>query len=168
MTSFLGAGTWGGLGGGLLAPTVETVLLPENAWNGMGRQPMEQWQDGQLWPSSRLCGSDASGTGLFGQDNTTTGKYGIVDRGYGYDDTGNASRLKLRGTTRDQYGNPLGSCIVQGFVTAGDIYIGQTTSDASGYYELPTQYPVSNHYLVCYLAGSPDVSGTSVNTLTPS
>jgi hypothetical protein len=169
MTSFLGSATFGGLGSPQLAPTVETILLPENAWNGMGRQPLSPWQDGQLWPSSRFGASDANGTGLFGQDNTTTGKYGIVDRGYGYDDTGNASRLKLRGTTRDQYGNPLGSCVVQAYVTATDTFVGQTTSDASGYYELPTQYSSSTqHYLVCYLAGSPDVSGTSVNTLTPS
>ena len=168
MSGFLGAGTWGALGAAHLQPTVETTLLPENAWIGMGRQPQEPWQDGQLWPSTRFSGSDANG-GLFGLDNSTTGKYGIVDRGYGYDDTGNASRLKLRGTTRDQFGNPLGSCVVQGFLTSNDVTVGQTTSDASGYYELTTPYSSSTqHYIVAYLPGSPDVAGTSVDTLTPS
>lgn len=155
------------MGGSQMAPTVETILLPENAWNGMGRQPMEPWGDGQIWPTSRFSGSDYNG-GLFGQDATTTGKYGIQDRGYGYDESGNASRLKLRGTTRDQYGNPLGSCIVQGYLTVNDLFVFQVTSDAAGYYELPTPYSGQQHYIVAYLAGSPDVAGTSVNTLTPS
>lgn len=73
---------------------------------------------------------------------------------------------KIIGTTRDSGGSVLGNCIVQGFVTTGDVFVGEMTSDPAGYFEFPTQY-TGAHYLVCYKAGSPDVAGTSVNTLTP-
>ena len=69
-------------------------------------------------------------------------------------------------TLLDASGNPLGSCIVQGFTNIDDAFQGQCTSDTAGYYEFCTAR-TDAHYLVCYKAGAPDVAGTSVNTLIP-
>lgn len=80
---------------------------------------------------------------------------------------GGAQRRKIIGTTLDSGGSPLGNCIVQGFVTATDTFVFQVTSDTAGYFELPTQYVAAQHYLVAYKAGSPDIAGTTLNTLTP-
>jgi hypothetical protein len=38
-------------------------------------------------------------------------------------------------------------------------------SDAGGKYSIPVNIGIQ-HYAVAYLAGSPDVAGTTVNTLT--
>jgi hypothetical protein len=56
---------------------------------------------------------------------------------------------------------------VQGFRTSDDLFVGETTADSSGNYELATVYPATNHYLVAYKAGSPDITGATVNTLQP-
>lgn len=73
----------------------------------------------------------------------------------------------LSGVTRDAAGSPLGTCIVQEFRTADDSYVHQTTSDASGNYAIPASN-LLQHFLVAYKPGSPDVAGTTVNTLTGS
>ena len=72
----------------------------------------------------------------------------------------------IEGTTRDSAGNALGNCVVQAFLTADDSFQGQMTSDPSGYFRIFTAQ-AGAHYLVCYLAGSPDVAGTSVNVKVP-
>jgi hypothetical protein len=40
------------------------------------------------------------------------------------------------------------------------------TSDGSGNYAFPNVTPQDAYYVVAYLAGSPDVSGTTLNTIT--
>jgi hypothetical protein len=70
----------------------------------------------------------------------------------------------IRGVTKDSAGAVLGNCVVQLFKTDDDAFLGQTTSDANGAYVLYAS-PTIQHYLVAYLAGSPDVSGTTVNTV---
>lgn len=72
---------------------------------------------------------------------------------------------KFTGVTRDSSGAVLGNAIVQLIHTSDDALIQQTTSDASGNYELYSPYS-DGHYIVGYKAGSPDVAGTTVNTLT--
>ena len=88
---------------------------------------------------------------------------------------GSQSKNRFVGQTLDSAGAPLGNCTVQGFLTndyayAGllaDAFVGQMTSDPGGYYEFWTPYSGQQHYLVCYLGGSPDRTGASVNTLVP-
>jgi hypothetical protein len=74
---------------------------------------------------------------------------------------------KIIGTTRDANGNPLGSCVVRGFLTTTNQFVRQMTSDGAGYYEFCSENSGVSHYLVAYLVGSPDVEGTTVNTLQP-
>ena len=40
-------------------------------------------------------------------------------------------------------------------------------SRTDGSYDLPTNFPGVNHYVVAYIAGSPDRAGTTANTLVP-
>jgi len=71
----------------------------------------------------------------------------------------------LSGVTKDASGVALGGCTVDMFVTGTDAFIASTVSDGSGNFTLlpPASGP---YYLVAYLAGAPDVAGTTVNTLT--
>jgi hypothetical protein len=78
---------------------------------------------------------------------------------------GIASRLGFVGVTRDQYGTPTGNCVVQLFRTSDDLFIMEITSDANGNFLLQSIYTPDTHYIVAYKAGSPDIFGTTVNTL---
>lgn len=74
--------------------------------------------------------------------------------------------LVISGQTLDSTSTPLASCRVEFFRTANDTKHSETTSDGSGNY---TSDPVGlgqQYYAVAYKAGSPDVAGTTVNTLT--
>lgn len=165
MSSFLGGATWGELGSPQLTATSERVMPDFHAWNATGRRVQAPWEDGMLWPSSRWVGSDAGGYGLFGQDAADFGRW-AANAGGAFEETGGQQCRKLVGTSRDASGAPLGSCVVRGYVTATNALAGTVTSDSSGYFALCT-YSTGAHYLVAYKAGSPDVAGSSVNTLIP-
>lgn len=78
---------------------------------------------------------------------------------------GAASRVGFVGVTRDQFGAPVGGCVVQLFRTSDDLFIMQQTSDSDGNFLLQSWYSPDTHYIVAYKAGSPDIFGTTVNTL---
>jgi hypothetical protein len=71
----------------------------------------------------------------------------------------------VSGYTKDSVGTILPSCAVHLFRTRDDLLIDTGTSDAGGYYEFRTAMPVETYYVVAYKAGSPDVAGTTVNTV---
>jgi hypothetical protein len=76
------------------------------------------------------------------------------------------SRYGVEGVTRDVYGTPIGGCTVKLYRTLTDELVSATISEAStGAFLASTPYYPETHYLVSYKAGSPDLSGTSVNTL---
>jgi hypothetical protein len=69
----------------------------------------------------------------------------------------------ITGVTKDSAGAALGSCVVDLFLTNGDIFVATTTSNGSGNYSFgATGGP---YYIVAYKKGSPDVAGTTVDTL---
>lgn len=78
-----------------------------------------------------------------------------------------ASNRKIAGVSRDSAGVVLGTCRVELFATGSDQSIAETVSDAGGNFEFgnPGTGPF---YIVAYKAGSPDLAGTTVNTLMPS
>jgi hypothetical protein len=81
---------------------------------------------------------------------------------------GTQSTKFILGTCRDTRGQPVAGATVDAFLTASDVKVGAATSFADGTYAVGTDNPISaQHYLVAYLAGSPDIAGTTVNTLTP-
>jgi hypothetical protein len=78
---------------------------------------------------------------------------------------------KLQGITYDSAGSPLPNCDVIAFetgrLTVGSAPVeGRTISDGSGNYSIPVA--LNTHYEVtAYLAGSPDVAGITIRSLTP-
>lgn len=88
------------------------------------------------------------------------GQIGVVV----YRSPGAAVNQMLSGVTRDSAGAVLDSCLVDLFQTGGDIITQQTVSAADGVFTFsnPGSGPF---YLVAYKPGSPDVAGTTVNTL---
>jgi len=74
--------------------------------------------------------------------------------------------LQIGGITRDATGAILPNCVVNLFLTAGNVFVSSTTSAADGSFTFYLSSSVPQYFLVGYLAGSPDVEGTTVNTLT--
>jgi len=70
----------------------------------------------------------------------------------------------ISGVTRDSTGAALASCAVIAYRTADNSIAAMTTSDASGNYRVDASQAIT-HYVVAYKAGSPDVAGTSLNTI---
>jgi len=161
MSGLLGAGT-GPQPTTMLQASSEQGYLPYYQWYGWNAQPLEPWRDAILWPYSKMSGMDGTSS-LIGLDSNSTGRWG-VERGN--DSAGGQQRLKLTGTTRDNTGAVLGSCMVLGFRSSDEAFEGQMTSDTAGYFEFPCQYTTA-HYLVAYKPDGPDVAGTTVNTLIP-
>ena len=79
---------------------------------------------------------------------------------------GAVSRYGITGVTRDYAGGVLGSTTVKLFLTADDSLISSVLSDPlTGQYTVSTPFYPNAHYIVCYKTGSPDVFGTTPNTL---
>lgn len=70
---------------------------------------------------------------------------------------------KITGVTRDSTGVALGNCVVQLFRTVNDVLVVETTSDANGNFAITAGG--DGFYIVAYKVGSPDVAGTTLNTL---
>lgn len=73
----------------------------------------------------------------------------------------------LSGVTRNANGAPLPSCNVMVFNTSDEAFLGESTSDGSGAYSVTLSSSTSACFAVAYLTGSPDVAGTTLNTLVP-
>lgn len=71
----------------------------------------------------------------------------------------------IAGVTRDSTGAALAGCTVHLFRTATDCEVDEIVSDGSGNYSFPNVTAAEGYYVVAYLPGSPDVAGTTVNTL---
>lgn len=71
----------------------------------------------------------------------------------------------ITGVTKNASGSALASCTVKLFRASDDLLIASTTSDGSGSYSFNVGNNTTQYYLVAYKAGSPDVAGTTKNTL---
>lgn len=71
----------------------------------------------------------------------------------------------IYGITKDSAGAALAGCVVKLYRTSDDALMQQTISGADGSYEFRCTSQFFACYIVAYLAGSPDVAGTTVNTL---
>jgi hypothetical protein len=70
----------------------------------------------------------------------------------------------ISGITRNSIGAALGGCTVDLFTTVDDVRENTTVSDGSGNYSFAVGMYAA-HYCVAYLAGSPDVAGTTRSDL---
>lgn len=71
----------------------------------------------------------------------------------------------ISGVTKDGTGAALAACDVELFETVTDAKRGATISDGAGAYSFAAN-AYDRYYAVAYKAGSPDVAGVTVNTLT--
>jgi hypothetical protein len=138
---------------------------PQYGYCYHGRGPQGRAKFFELWPPPRMsCGDPTSASPLLGTDSGDSGAWSPWQIGA----SGKRSYVYITGQCLDGTGAPLAGATVKGFRTSDSLYVGQTTSDSNGNYSLGSPYVGVNHYLVAYEAGSPDVLGTTVNTLTPS
>jgi hypothetical protein len=125
----------------------------------MRRLYLNRWRYEQpFWvlPEADFYGDSATDTDMLG----TTGRWARSYR------QGNAaSRVGFVGVTRDQYGVPVGGVTVQLFRTSDDVLMMELVSDVNGNFLLQSVSTGVGHYIVAYKSGSPDIFGTTVNTL---
>jgi hypothetical protein len=111
-----------------------------------------------LWTRSRMVSGDAgvsAGTELMPKT-----QFWWIVRPLGAGGWSN-----ITGITKDSTGAVLGGCTVHVYRTSDDLERDQVTSDAgNGTYTIGVDTDAT-HYCVAYKAGSPDVAGTTVNTL---
>lgn len=135
---------------------IANYYVREDLWFGV-RTFRTPW-----WPTSQAGAfiSDAgSGTSLL---------YDKIQRRsdiWGNLPGGANGRLAFVGITRDQYGSPVGGVTVKCYLTSTDQVTASVVSDGNGNYTITTPYYPDGHYLVCYKTASPDIFGTTVNTL---
>lgn len=127
-------------------------------------------KDRNHWYSLWSYGCRVGGGTINGDEVPASG--GISSRDlfepYSMDGDGCQGRNFLRGTCKDSGGTAVANAIVQGFRTSDDLYLGEVQGNNDGTYVLGVeQLKAVTCYLVAYKAGSPDIAGTTVNTLTP-
>jgi hypothetical protein len=174
MGTQLSYGTAGATGGGwstqpgtLQAAFVERSAEPKWSWQ---RRSPKTWKDRNQWNSLWSWGCRIGGGDLEGY--AVGGAGGLASKDlfepYSCDGEGTQSKNFLRGTCKDSGGTPVANAVVQAFVTATDAFAGEVEGNTDGTYTLGVeQSKTTAHYLVAYKAGSPDVAGTTVNTLLP-
>jgi hypothetical protein len=79
--------------------------------------------------------------------------------------SGSIGRFGFLGVTRDVYGTAVGGVTVKLYRTSDDSVVCTTVSDPLGNFGVTTQYYPDTHYMVAYKTGSPDIEGTTANTL---
>lgn len=167
-------GTAGATGGGWSAQsgTLQPAFVEsrhEPKWQWQARAPKTQ-KDPNRWYSLWSYGCRVSIGAPVGSDGVTMRDLSVSDlyEPFSCDGPGNQSLKFIKGQCIDVSSNPLSGVVVQAFRTSDDAFAGyEVQSREDGSYDLPTNFPGVNHYVVAYLAGSPDRAGTTVNTLVP-
>jgi hypothetical protein len=166
-------GTAGATGGGFSSRPGE--LQPsfldrwnEPRWDWQARAP-KTWKDRNRWYSLWSFGCRVGFGTPMGSDGAAPRDLAFPDlfEPFSCDGEGTQSKRFIKGTCVDASEVAIAGAIVQGFVTATDAYVGEVQSNLDGTYTLGTEtLPGVQHYLVAYKPGSPDIAGTTVNTLT--
>ena len=171
MSCFLGQTGAAQIAPGPLVPTDDRAVFSASNYQWSFQPPrmqMEPWREGRLWTSPTGLGGGLNGYGMLNQDaGSQQPCWESWGGSTGWDDTGGQKQKVLVGQTVNAAGAALGYALVYVYVTSTNAWVSVTTSDSMGYFRAPTQYAGVNHYMVSYQAGSPDVSGTTVNTLVP-
>lgn len=168
-------GTAGATGGGFagfkgLQPLFREERLdtrPDWSWQ---RRSAKTMKDQNQWYSLWSFGCRVGAGSPIGSDGAGWYDLSMKDlyEPYSCDGAGTQTCNFLRGICKDSVGTPVANAIVQGFVTATDTFVGQVEGNTDGTYLLGVcQAKTTAHYLVAYKAGSPDIAGTTVNTLLP-
>lgn len=116
----------------------------------------------RAWPYPKMMNGDPTNDWSEGGESYAWSPYNARE--------GNASIKFIKGQIKDASGAAVAGAVVQAYLTSTDLTIQNlmvATSMSDGTYEVGTPYAGSAHYLIAYLAGSPDTAGTTVNTLVP-
>ena len=160
-------GGWASQPGSLQAAFDERGHEPR--WSWQQRSP-KTWKDRNQWYSLWSWGCRVGGGDLEGYAPGGAGGLNSKDlfEPYSCDGEGCSVNKFIRGNCVDASDVPVANAIVQGFRTSDDAFVGQVQANNDGTYTLATDNPAGvAHYLVAYKPGSPDIAGTTVNTLTP-
>ena len=166
-------GTAGATGGGWSAQPGSLQPFFEEArheprWSWQARSP-KTWKDRNNWISKWSFGCRISGGDLEGYAICSDLADADPFEPFSCDGAGTQTLKFIRGTCYQSDGTtPSANAIVQGYRTTDDAYVGEVQANTDGTYTLGTQNGSAvAHYLVAYKAGSPDIAGTTVNTLLP-
>jgi hypothetical protein len=139
-------------------------------WDRGGARGPRTWRDRHRWYSLWSFGCRASmgtGSGTDGEPFYNVA-YKDLYEPYSCDGDGTSLNKFIKGITKDSGGTAISDVTVQAFRTVDDVYLGQDVSRTDGTYTCPTDVVAGTQcYLVAYKAGSPDIAGTTVNTITP-
>lgn len=169
-------GTAGATGGGWssrpgsLQPAFEEVLHSPR-WQWQCRGP-KTWRDRNRFASLWSFGCRANGGNGSGQDGSAPIGRDLqapdLFEPYSCDGPGTQTLKFIKGQCVDASGNVAAGAIVQAFRTSDDQFAGEVNANAvDGSFDVPTPFVGASHYLVAYKPGSPDIGGTTVNTLVP-
>lgn len=167
-------GTAGATGGGwsaqsgTLQPAIGE-LWNQPKWSWQARSP-KTWKDPNRWNSLWSFGCRVGSGSPIGSDGAGWYDLSMKDlyEPFSCDGEGNQSLKFLKGLAVDTTDAPLQGVNLQAFRTSDDTFAGyEVQSREDGSYDLATNFPGVNHYVVAYIAGSPDRAGTTVNTLVP-
>lgn len=167
-------GTAGATGGGwssqpgTLQPAFEESTA-EPRWFWQARSPKTR-KDRNNWYSLWSYGCRTGGGTINGDESPTGGSLSSRDlfEPYSCDGEGTVNSRFILGTALASDGTtPVANATIQAFRTTDELFVGESVSRLDGTYTCPvaTIEGVA-HYLVAYKAGSPDIAGTTVNTLT--
>ena len=166
-------GTAGATGGGFsaqpgtLQPSHEEALhYPRWSWQ---RRSPRTLKDRNAWISLWSFGCTTNNGGTPGQDGEQAVRVSVnTYEPFSCDNTGNQSKNFFLGNCVDGSDVVVANAIVQAFVTSTDAFAGEVQANTDGSYVLGVeQSKLTPHYLVAYKVGSPDIMGTTVNTLLP-
>lgn len=160
-------GGWAGQPGSLQPALSEQRHEPR--WSRQARSP-KTWRDRNAWTSLWSFGCRIGGGAVGGSDGASWFDLSQSDpyEPYSCDGEGTSISRFIKGITKDSGGTAISDVTVQAFRTADDVYLGQDVSRSDGTYTCPTDVAAGTPcYLVAYKAGSPDIGGTTVNTITP-
>jgi len=165
-------GTSGATGGGFSAMpgTIQPTFsedMAEPRWNWQSRSPKtlkDRSNFVSLWSFGCRVGSGDFG-GYYVTNRCTS--CADVFEPYSCDGEGTQTQLFIRGTTYDANNVAISGVTVQAFKTSDETFAGQSVSQTDGTYICPVHTVAgTQHYLVAYKPGSPDITGATVNTLT--
>ena len=168
-------GTAGATGGGWsaqpgsLQPTYSEQLA-EPRWSWQARGP-KTWKDQNRFTSLWSFGCRIGYGTPIGTDGVGTNRdmsASDLYEPYSCDGGGSQTLKFIKGMCVDASDVALMGVNVRAFRTSDDTFAGYTVqSREDGSYDLATNFPGVNHYVVAYMAGSPDIGGTTLNTLQP-
>lgn len=168
-------GTAGATGGGWSAQP--GTLQP--SYSELGHNFRWQWQargpttkrDKVGWRSKWSFGCKVGYGDVSGADGSSGAGYDMALADY-YNPPvmldGGQSLKFIKGMCVDTSDAPLSGANLQAFRTSDNTYAGYVVqSREDGSYDLATNFPGVNHFVVAYLAGSPDRTTATLNTLQP-